>query len=403
MFGCLPFKSLFNVHYEQDLGNRDYTNATLPKRSVMSTATTTGQTAKVNPLSDCSIEREVINSLAEFWAMRESWRQFNVDPLSSFAWNHSWWNAFESHGILHLLKFQRAGDVVGLAPFYVDQWYGLSRFRFLASGDTCTDYVDLISKPQHYDSCADSLAEYVRSKAFDVVELDCPRDDHLAILLQQQLAQDYNIDLREAEPAWKLTLPESWDDFKSTAKRSLKRKIKKAIRRLETDEFTVTTCADIPVEEAFETLKELHTLRLNSMGEPGVFADPEFESFLRSAVIDFHRQGKSEIVIVSQNGKPIASHLYFHSSDGCQLYQSGYDPEAMKLEPGHLMITLMVKKAIKRGDQCFDFLRGNESYKAYWGATPHAQNKLRLVAKRVLPTVISKVVETGRSLLHKNV
>ena len=149
-------------------------------------------------------------------------------------------------------------------------------------------------------------------------------------------------------------------------------------------------------------MKRLHTLRFESKGEPGVFADSQFESFLRSAVLDFDRDGKCEIIVASQNGQAIAAQLYFDSAEGFQQYQSGYDPEAMKLEPGHLLFTAMVQKAISRGDSCFDFLRGNEPYKEYWGARPHVQNKLRMVAKKVVPTIVATVVETGRNLLCMN-
>ena len=178
-------------------------------------------------------------------------------------------------------------------------------------------------------------------------------------------------------------------------------RINKAVRRLESNEFTISSSPQVPIEEAFEILKRLHTLRFESKGEPGVFADPQFESFLRSAVLDFDRNGKCEIIIASKDRQAIAAQLYFDSADGFQMYQSGCVPDAMKLEPGHLLFTAMVRKAISRGDSCFDFLRGNEPYKEYWGALPHAQNKLRMVAKKALPTLIAKFVVSCRSVLRK--
>lgn len=352
--------------------------------------------------ADLSINREVIQSLEEFEMVQEIWDRLEVDPLNSFSWNLSWWNAFQTHGDLRLIKFERDGTVVGLAPFYVDRWFGLTRLRFLASGDACTDYVDLICAPEHYGSCTYSLAEYIREKKFDVVELECTKDDRLAVLLKQHLDGNYSFDHRAVEPTWRLTLPDSWEEFVAGTKKSLRRKINKAVRRLESGEFTISSSAEIPVGFAFQTLKDLHTRRFNSMGKPGVFADKKFEKFLRSAVTEFSLDGRSEIVIVSHNGSAIASQLYFDSTQGYQLYQSGYHPDSMKLEPGHLLFTSMVKKAIERGDRFFDFLRGNEVYKEFWGAEPHVQNKLRMISKGVLPTVVAKVVETGRSLFRSN-
>lgn len=349
-----------------------------------------------------SINREVIQSLEEFRKVQEIWDRFDVDPLNSFSWNLSWWNAFQAEGELHIIKFERAGVIVGFAPFYIDRWFGLTRLRFLATGDTCTDYVDVICAPEYYELCTYSLAEYVRSKNFDVVELDCTRNDRLALLLKQHLDGGYSFDHRAVEPTWRLALPDTWEEFKSQAKKSLRRKINKAVRKLESNEFSITSSTELPIEDAFETFRDLHTRRFESMGKPGVFADPKFETFLRTAVSDFDRDGKCEIVFASHKGKAIASQLYLDSSNGFQLYQSGYDPDSMKLEPGHLLFTSMVRKAIERGDSYFDFLRGNEPYKEYWGAEPHAQNKLRMVAKKVLPTVVAKIVETGRSVFRRD-
>ena len=350
--------------------------------------------------ADLSINREIIQTLEEFKTVQDIWDRFEVDPLNSFSWNLSWWNAFHTHGDLHLIKFERAGVVVGLAPLYLDRWFGLKRLRFLATGDACTDYVDLICDPKHYELCTYSLAEYIGEKQFDVVELECTKNDRLAVLLKQHLGRRYNFDHRAVEPTWRLQLPATWDEFKSGTKKSLRRKINKAIRRLETDEFSIGTSKGMPIESAISILKDLHTRRNNSTGKPGIFADQQFEQFIESAIIEFDRENKSEIVVAYQKEQAIGVQLYFESSDGFQLYQSGYAPEAMQLEPGHLLFTAMIKKAILRGDPYFDFLRGNEPYKEFWGATAHPQYKLRMVAKKAIPVVVAKVVGTSRLLFR---
>ena len=350
---------------------------------------------------DLSINREVIHSLEDFKSIRHTWDQFEVDPMNSFAWNLSWWKAFQTHGDLHLMKFERAGKIVGIAPLYLDRWYGLKRLRFLATGEACTDYADIICEPDHYDLCSWSLGEYIREQRFDVVELESTRDDRLAVTLKDNLSQTYRFDHRIVEPTWRIELPESWETFVGGVKKSLRRKINKASRNLASDDFSIeSTLTDLPLEEAFETFKSLHTRRMNSTGKPGIFADPQFEQFIESAVVEFSTEDRCEIVVVSHLKKPIAVQLYFKSAEGFQLYNSGYAPDAMKLEPGHLMFTAMIQRAISRGDTCFDFLRGNEPYKEFWGALPHSQMKLRMVAKRAIPIAISTVVVATRAIVR---
>lgn len=348
-----------------------------------------------------SISREVISTLEDFETVRDTWDQFKVDLMNSYSWNMLWWKAFQNQGDLRLLVFRLQEEVVGIAPFYVDRWFGLKRFRFLASGDTCTDYVDVICDPKHYELCADSLSEYIRGQKFDIVELECPKDGHLSASLMPTLESEYDFDHRDVEPTWLLELPSEWTEFLSARRSSLRRKINKAARRLESGELLVASTSEgLPIDTALEILKDLHTRRMNSTGKPGVFADPKFEEFLTNVVVEKASTGEVEIIVASTDGTPVGVQIYFDSSEGYQFYQSGYAPEAMKLEPGHLLFTEMVKRAIGRGDQRFDFLRGNEPYKEFWEAKPHSQKKLRMIRKALLPRAVAKIIETSRRMVR---
>lgn len=349
---------------------------------------------------DAKIELVVVDSFEEFEAASRCWNQFQPDPMNSHPWNISWWRAFQGQGQLQLLMFQQAGRTVGFAPLYVDRWFGLKRLRFLATDEACTDYADLICDPNFYQSCADSLEQYIREQRFQVVELECTRDDRLTNLMKQSLADVYHCDHRNVEPSWILDLPETMKEFTSNAKKSLRRKINKANRRLESDEFTIKTSSSGEIEfaAAFEIFRDLHTRRWHSLNGPGIFGDEKFAAFIEAVATAFHQEQKCEIIVLYQDDKPIASQVYFISSKGYQLYQSGYDPDTMKLEPGHILFTSMVGRAIERGDKIFDFLRGDEPYKEYWGADALPQTKLRMIARRPFPRVIAKCVETARRL-----
>lgn len=345
---------------------------------------------------------QVITSLTEFESLGPLWEKFDVDPMSGFDWNYSWWKSFQKMGDLHLITFEQAGEVVGLAPFFVDRWFGLSRLRFLAAGDVCSDYIDIICDPAHYELCAASFAQYIRAMNFDMVELECTKGNRLAQLLSPQLEDNYRIDQREAEPTWRLDLPKSWEEFVSSTKSSLRRKIKKAVRRIDSGEIEISSTADgLDLDSAFKVLEQLHTQRFNSMDKPGVFADDRFTDFLNASAKELCSRGKCEIVVAAKNGKPFATQIYFEGKEGFQFYQSGCDPDTMKLEPGHLMFTFMVRRAIERGDHVFDFLRGNEPYKLFWGASPHSQWKVRMISRSTLPTLAFKTIEIGRRFLRR--
>ena len=389
--------SSFGTQMEMLDNQSDLTNSQ-GERAYVVAAVTENQPSQTSGV----LSREVISTIEGFESIRDFWNGFNVDLMNSFSWNLCWWKAFQNSGALHLLTFkQQTGDLVGIVPFYVDRWFSLKRFRFLASGDTCTDYVDLICDPKDYELCASSLTEYIREQKFDVVELECPNEDHLVKSIGPALESVYDFDHRDVEPTWLMELPSEWKEFLSSRRSSLRRKINKAIRRLKAGELVVTSTSEgLSVESAMATLKELHTLRMNSTGKPGVFADPQFEEFLNNVVTEKAAAGEIEIIVASTDDGPVGVQLYFDTSQGYQFYQSGYAPEAMKLEPGHLLFTEMVNRAIHRGDTRFDFLRGNEPYKEFWEAKPHGQKKLRMISKRMIPRAIAKVVATSRRLVR---
>ena len=218
---------------------------------------------------DLSTNHEVIHLIEDFSSIRHTWDQFQVDPMNSFAWNLSWWKAFQTHGDLHLMKFERAGKVVGIAPLYLDRWHGLKRLRFLATGDACTDYADIICTPEHYNLCAWLLGEYIHAQRFDIVELEATRDDRLSVILKESLSQNYRFDHRIAEPTWRIELPDSWETFVAGVMKSVRRKINKATRRLASEQFSLhSTVSGLSLEEAFDIFKSLHTRHRNSIGKP---------------------------------------------------------------------------------------------------------------------------------------
>jgi len=306
--------------------------------------------------SSSQVTMAVIKDIDELNLIGEQWDEFAVDPMSGFDWNAAWWDAFQSTGELHVLKFERGGKLIGIGPFYLDRWFGLRRLRFLGSGKTCSDYVDLICRPEDQTLLDGLLAQYLRSQK----------------------------------------------EFVSGSGGFLRRKIRKAEKRLNSGEFVLrSTAADLDVDDAFKIFQELHIERYLAKGESGAFDDPNFGPFLRAALHRLCDKRQAEIVTVEHLGTPVGAQILLVAETGYQYYQSGYSTEHLKSEPGYMMFTATLKQAIAQGHETFDFLRGNEAYKAKWGAVSGNHKKLRLISRRVIPTVVSQSVALGRFAVSK--
>ena len=112
----------------------------------------------------------------------------------------------------------------------------------------------------------------------------------------------------------------------------------------------------------------------------GCFASDRFLSFFRDVVPAMFRGGQLRFYWLEIDGKPIAALYELVGDQILYAYQSGVDPEAIEHEPGKLLHAMLVRDAIDRGCQAFDLLRGDEPFKAVFGAKPRP-----VVAFRVVP------------------
>ncbi len=304
---------------------------------------------------------------------------------------------------MRLYALWDAGCLVGVAPFFVDQWLGQHRLRFIGSGNVCTDYAQLICNADiRNEFVRQIVSDIVTNTAIGVVELEGMRQDTAEEFAISDVNEEFWRYDRELESTWVLPIPDHWEEFVSQTKKSLRRKIKKARKRLESKEVTVRSTSDgLEFDDAFAILVKLHQERFVGKGEPGVFSDPKFTDFLYNAAGSLVEKRRAEILIGFHDNGPIVSHLYLNAELGPQLYQSGVSAGAMQLEPGHLLFTYAVGKAIEGGFREFDFLRGSEPYKPYWGAIPQPITTARFVSNNLVPTTINRAYQFIRKL--KNV
>lgn len=334
---------------------------------------------------------KTIDSIDQFAQLKSSWERINNSPLQSFTWNFNWWQHFQHLGELNIYVLMLGDEAIAIAPFYRDRWSGQTCLRLLGSGSTCTDYVDLIVPEPLRAKFVAAIAEQVIEDSIDMIELDgvCGDPSHvpLTIALEPRFWQ-YET---EIDQAWPLALAEDWEAFVSGSKKSLRRKIRKAEKHLSSGECEIESTAEgLCKSAAFDTLVTLHQARFAGKGETGAFSDVNFESFLRATFLDLSENDQAEIIVGSVAGKPIAAQMYFAGPKGPMLYQAGFDMQASAYEPGHLLLTWATRRAIENGHHEFDFLRGDEPYKHYWGATPRSLKSVRLISRKPIPTSIHK-------------
>lgn len=343
---------------------------------------------------------KIISDIQQFADLELAWGKLTKQPLRSFEWHFSWWKHLGADRELKIYCFEVEGEIVGIAPFFVDSWIGQAKLRFIGSGTTCTDYAEIIVKPEYQAAFIDSIAQDLKQNtSIAILEMEgvsaashSEMDDELS----NYPARRYE---NSEDQTWVLSIPETWEKFIASSKKSLRRKAKKAKKRLDKGEIVVrSTLEDIDLDEAFSILVRLHQERFEGKGMAGAFADKNFEKFLYDAVASLAKTNRSEILVGFHDSTPIAAHLYLLDDECDQLYQAGIASAFMKLEPGHVMLTYGVRRAIEKQNKYFDFLRGDEPYKPYWGAVPHKLKTIQWVSKAFVPTAVNQTYRAVKKI-----
>jgi CelD/BcsL family acetyltransferase involved in cellulose biosynthesis len=365
-------------------------------------------------MPDSSLTTRQITTLEEFAACREAWNRVAGDhPFLSWEWLYSWWESFHRSGHLAIVTvLDQDGDWVAIAPWFKTTSASRGRvIRTLGSGVACSDYASVAVRPEFEDAVAEVLAEIMfgndsRFTNVDLFEFEghTANDPFMQSLPARIPANSASIVQEEIGGSWRTRLPDSWPAFESELKKSFRRKTKKASKRLESGEVVVEVCrTPEAVAEAWPVFVDLHQRRRQQLGQPGCFAHPMFDNFLRSATCRLAESGRAQINMIRYAGQPLTCNLEFTTSDSVWMYQTGMDPDQRKLEPGHITFCWAIQEAIRQKHRWFDFLRGDEPYKACWCAERIPLLRTRLVPRRLTSSLRYSLLAAGkqvRSLVH---
>ncbi len=331
-----------------------------------------------------------LRSAAGLAALETEWQTLaascaEATVFQTWEWNAAWWKHFGKGGRrLRLVTFRDAdGTLVGLAPLMTSFWYTtpLRRLSFLGTGTS--DYLDVVAAPGWEHEVAQSLYEYLENtggwqitdfqqlRAGSLLRSDLPPpESHLTVLDA----------LGEACPF--LPLPPDWD----TLLRGLGKKTRanvgyydRALAKVyEVEIGPVTDEAQLDGE--LTRLFELHARRWNQRWLPGVFAGKRVQAFHRDAARRLLGRNWLRLFRLRLDGETQASLYCFGYGDRLCYYQGGFEPTLARLSLGTVLTARAMQTAIAEGREVFDFLRGDEPYKAKW--TGHSHCNLRRIITR---------------------
>jgi CelD/BcsL family acetyltransferase involved in cellulose biosynthesis len=329
-------------------------------------------------------------------------------------WNHLWWQKFRPAGAqLFIITARDAGGrLAGLAPFYLCERRTagiphVRELRFVGTGVYAQtgEYLDLIARRGHERQVAEAVAGHLlASRDWDRLCLnEIPASSlvlpHLCAALGPSVA------VQPSSRAHFISTTGDWQSVLGNLSRSTRKNLLYETRRL----FKAHRChlrrvatAD-ELECTLDALVRLHQARWNTRGEPGSFAIPGFESFVRAASRMSLADGRLRMWALDIDGETAAALIGFYDNGIVHYFQAGFDPRLSRLSIGRVMLGLCVRDCVEDPlVREFDFMGGGNPYKDRW--TPEGRDTvtmtcLRAGVRALTYTGIHRMTRLSKSLL----
>lgn len=326
------------------------------------------------------IDLEAITASAELAEQRKAWNRLAGEAVfCRHEWLATWWRHFQtSKTTLTAVAFRdERRELVGIMPWYLDRSWQGRVLRLLGSGIVCSDYVSLLTSTADVVDLARRLANWLETdfrNQWDAVDFDQvdPCDPALAALVAELQLRGHTVCQRPGMHCWRIALPESWDAYLACLSKKRREIARKLWRRWYETGKAKLHRAETPdeLENAWRIFIDLHQRRRSSLGQPGCFASPRFESFLHDASRQMLAAGRLQLTYLEIEGQPAATELDLLGGQTVYGYQMGMNPDLAAIQPGNIRLVGLLHAAIASGYRTFDLLRGDEPYKAHWQGRP---------------------------------
>ena len=324
-------------------------------------------------------------------ALEIEWSRLSRDcstatVFQTFEWNAAWWRHFGRvwGRRLRILTFRDAeGTLIGLAPLMISFWYAtpLRRISFLGTGTS--DYLDILAMPECEKAVSDGLYDFLRhSGGWQIADFQQIRE---GAILRDHPPTDGGLHCLEAvgEPCPYLALPSAWEMLLQGLGKKTRANIgyyDRALQKVYAVEAGPVKDVD-ELDSEMTHLFDLHQRRWNQRWLPGVFGGKRVQAFHRDAARCLLEQGWLRLFSLKLDGVTQASLYCFAYGDRFCYYQGGFEPTLARLSLGTVLTARALQCAVSEGRAVFDFLRGDEPYKAKW--TGAARVNARRIITRV--------------------
>ena len=335
---------------------------------------------------------KIITNTDDFFSLQHQWQQLVVDtPHLSFStyweWLSLWWEIYATaDDQLYVICCYQQQQLIAIAPFYLKA----NSLYFIGTGEpeheeVASEYLDIICAASNSEKSAKVIAEEING---NTAIQHCYFFNFLANSTITKLCQLIEAEFMQrpiiAGTRYLRSLATPMKNSKTLLR--YEKKFKQLNGQIK------STASANELETHWQSFIDLHQMRWQKNGKPGVFSEQKFIKFHQRFSKIALQQHFLELYVMVIDDKPIAAFYGFRNQQTISFYQGGFDQAfSPNISPGKLLHFLLIDNFKDSNIKYYDFMKGaqKDSYKAQlsnhsepmFNATLHRKNIYNLVYK----------------------
>ena len=326
---------------------------------------------------DGAVSVDRIDTIEAFEAERERWEALEArDPHATIFTSWRWLRVYFPIARYRwsILVARRGREAVAYLP--VSRGGSLIDRELYLGGNPVADYTGMVALPDCGELAASAFAVALHAEGWDGFNLNDVNDPRLEAVVQRLAERGLVVESTGETRCLSCTLPATWEAY-IAENISAKTRVNtlRVERRLAEalPNFRISEPCDADIDEHVEAMIAVNHKR---WGGNLKRAREKYGRLFRHA----YDAGLLHMFVYWDGDKPIAGASAFtdHLRSSFGLYMIGFDEAYDKLSPGKGIVGRAIRTAIEAGYERFDFLRGDEPFKARYATEVTVTRHFRL-------------------------
>jgi CelD/BcsL family acetyltransferase involved in cellulose biosynthesis len=338
------------------------------------------------------MELNIIRELPEWMAIRDAWNDLLARsvvrvPFLRHEFLTAWWTHLGGsqewpHGELHVVLAHDGGRLVAAAPLFASVDQDNYPVLALMGSAESADYLDFLAEPKFHAPFIDALLDQLAAAdgpAWHSIDLFNLLDDSPTRAELQRGAHGLTIRQSLLAACRHLTLESDWESYLARrVDKKHRHEIRRKLRRAEEVpgmRWYFADDVDAAVVAKWLDLVVQHPDKREAL-------TPVLRSQWHDLLLAAHRGGWLRLAFLEIDGMTAAACVAFDFDNRIWVYNIGLEVRFRDLSPCSTLLTFLLQWAISAGRTSVDFLRGDQDFKAWFGAEPRSLYGIRILRVR---------------------